>query len=134
MNTEYLFVYGTLQKDSGHEMSKFLAKHAEFFGKGYFHGKLFMVSWYPGAILGDNISEKVFGTVFKIDNPPEVFEVLDDYEGISQNYSQPHLYRRELVATYLDNKTTLKTWVYIYNLPVNDLKQIISGDFFNIDR
>jgi len=130
MNSEYLFVYGTLQKNSGNEMSKFLAKHSEFIGEGYFHGKLFIVSWYPGAILSDNNLDYVFGSVFKINKPLEVFKILDDYEGIGENYPKPHLFKKELTTIFLQKNTKIKAWVYLYNCSTKNLKQIASGDFF----
>ncbi|WNH10752.1 gamma-glutamylcyclotransferase family protein [Thalassobellus suaedae] len=131
MNSDYLFVYGTLQKDMDNDMSKFLSKHAVLVAKGYFHGKLYKVSWFPGAIISSNALDKVYGSVFKLINSETVFKVLDDYEGIGENYPKPNLYKKDTVTAYLDNGLTLKTWVYIYNHRVTDLEQIISGDFLN---
>jgi gamma-glutamylcyclotransferase (GGCT)/AIG2-like uncharacterized protein YtfP len=125
----YLFVYGTLLKDVDNEMSSFLHSHAVLKGKGYFYGKLYRVSWYPGAVISDNTSEKVFGMVYKIENPKYVFRVLDDYEGIGALYPKPHLYKRKLIDTFLNNGTKIKTWVYLYNQSITDLHQIVSGDF-----
>jgi hypothetical protein len=44
MDSDYLFVYGTLLKDFDGYMSKFLEKKSDFIGTGYFNGKLFEVS------------------------------------------------------------------------------------------
>jgi gamma-glutamylcyclotransferase (GGCT)/AIG2-like uncharacterized protein YtfP len=129
MNSAYLFVYGTLQKDSGHEMSKFLASHSIFVSKGYFNGKLYVVDWFPGAILSDENSDRVFGSVFKINNPTAVFNVLDDYEGLGENDPKPHLFKREVITVFLENKTKIKAWVYLYNHSTVNLKRIISGNF-----
>ncbi len=112
-------------------MSKFLAKHSEFIDKGYFQGHLFMVSWYPGAIISENNSNRVYGRVFKINNPIEVFKVLDDYEGIGEKYSKPHLFKKELTTIFIEDNTKIKAWVYLYNHSTKNLKQIVSGNFLN---
>jgi len=129
MNSTYLFVYGTLLKDSNHEMSKFLASHSVFVSKGYFNGKLFLVEWFPGAILSDHNLDRVYGSVFKINNPTEVFNVLDDYEGLGESNSKPHLFKRETITIFLENHTKIKAWVYLYNHSIGKLKRIISGNF-----
>lgn len=129
MNRTYLFVYGTLLKDSENEISKFLASHSVFIGKGYFYGKLYQVSWFPGAVLSNNTEERVFGHVFKIDNPNSVFNVLDDYEGIGEHYLEPRLYQKKIITVFLEDKTEVESWVYLYNHSTENLKQIISGDF-----
>lgn len=129
MNSDYLFVYGTLQKNVDNDMSKFLSKHAVLIGKGYFHGKIYKISWFPGAITSINTSDKVYGSIFKLINPETVFNVLDNYEGVGENHPKPNLYKKEIVKAYLEDGTVLQSWVYIYNHTVSHLDQIISGDF-----
>jgi gamma-glutamylcyclotransferase (GGCT)/AIG2-like uncharacterized protein YtfP len=94
MNSDYLFVYGTLLKDFDSHMSKFLERNSDFIGAGYFYGKLFEVSWYPAAILSNISSEKVFGHIFKIHENEKIFKILDDYEGIGDTSECPNEYRR----------------------------------------
>ncbi|UKM64390.1 gamma-glutamylcyclotransferase [Flavobacteriaceae bacterium GSB9] len=130
MAIDYLFVYGTLLKDSKHDMAQFLEAHSECLGDAYFNGKLYMVSWFPGAVLSDNPSEKVYGRVFKLNKDPSIFEALNDYEGVGEHYPEPNLYRKERVTAYLSDGSELAAWVYIYNLSVSNLKQIASGKFF----
>lgn len=137
MNSDYLFVYGTLLKNKDNEMSKFLASHSDFIRKGYFNGKLYLVDWFPGAILSDNTEtssaqvseERVFGSVFKISDPALVFKVLDDYEGLGEHHPKPHLFKKERITVFLENNTEIKAWVYLYNRSTAHLKRIISGDF-----
>ena len=128
-DTDYLFVYGTLLTDSKHEMSQFLASHAQLIGKGFFYGKLYIVTWFPGAVLSNSKNEKVHGMVFKVESPETVFKVLDDYEGIGDYYKEPHLFKKAFTNVYLKNGTTIKASVYLYNLPTKGLKQIIFGDY-----
>jgi gamma-glutamylcyclotransferase (GGCT)/AIG2-like uncharacterized protein YtfP len=131
MDSDYLFVYGTLLKDLDNEMSNFLASHSVFTGKGYFYGELYKVSWYPGAILSNDVSDKVYGMIFKVKNSEVVFKVLDEYEGLGDHQSKPYLFKRELITVFIETNIKIKSWVYLYDRPIKNLKKIISGDFIN---
>ena len=130
MKSDYLFVYGTLLKGFNSYMSKFLDKNSEFVGEGYFNGKLFKVSWYPGAVLSKIASGRVYGHIFKIHDHIKTFKILDDYEGVGEATAEyPNEYRRELIETFLNDGTILRTWVYVYNNATDHLRLIISGDY-----
>ncbi|OMP32014.1 gamma-glutamylcyclotransferase [Mangrovimonas sp. DI 80] len=129
LEKDHLFVYGTLLKDTGHEMSRFLLEHAQLTGDGYFYGKLFKVDNYPGAILSDDSKDKVYGSIYQLSNTICVFEVLDSYEGIDPSSTEPDLYKRIKVNTYLKDGSALLSWVYIYNLDTEHLEQIHSGNY-----
>lgn len=129
--SEYLFVYGTLLKDFDSYMSKFLNRNSEFIGTGYFNGRLYQISWYPGAVLSDLPSEKVLGHLFKIYKKEKTFQILDDYEGIGESAEHPNEYKRVLIDAYLDSNVIINTWVYVYNLPTTHLKLITSGNYLN---
>ncbi|MFG6687346.1 gamma-glutamylcyclotransferase [Mariniflexile sp. HNIBRBA6329] len=130
MEPEYLFVYGTLLKDFESDMSKFLERNSEFVGAGYFIGKLFEISWYPGAVLSNDPDDKVYGHIFKIQNPQKTFQVLDDYEGIGDTGEYANEYTRTLIDAYSNENKSIKIWVYIYNNSTENLKQITSGNYF----
>ena len=129
MQSEYLFVYGTLLKDFESYMSKFLDKNSEFIGTGYFNGKLYEISWYPGAVLSNIPTEKVYGHLFKILNKEKTFKILDDYEGIVDTAEHSNEYIRVLIDAYLDSNKAIKTWVYIYNRSTENLRLIQSGNY-----
>ena len=124
MDSTYLFVYGTLLQDFNSAMSRFLEKQAVFVAKGYFLGKLFEVDNFPGAILSTHESEKVHGSLYKINDIHKTFEVLDAYEGVADG-----LYNRLLIEAHLHSGNTVKTWAYIFNHPTAHLKQIVSGNY-----
>ncbi|MBU3821620.1 gamma-glutamylcyclotransferase [Flavobacteriaceae bacterium XHP0103] len=127
---QYLFVYGTLKKGYKHPMASFLNHHSEFLGRGFFQGQLYMVAHYPGAVLSEKPEDKVHGHVFKLlNNEDEVFKTLDAYEGIDPKSADPDLYRRELVKVHMETLGTINAWVYIYNLPTDNLTLIPSGKF-----
>lgn len=128
MKSDYLLVYGTLLQDFDSYMSKFLTKHSEFVGQGFFYGKLYEVSWYPGAVLSNNMDEKVYGHIFEIRDHEKVFKILDAYEGIGDFFPEPNEYKRAQVTGYLgSSETDVKVWLYIYNHPTDHLKRIPSG-------
>ncbi len=130
MKSNYLFVYGTLLKGFDSYMSKFLDKNSDFIGEGFIHGKLFEISWYPGAVLSKESSERVYGHIFKIYEYDKTFKILDDYEGVGDTTAQyPNEYRRELIDAYLIDGTMIRTWVYVYNNPTEHLRLIVSGDY-----
>jgi gamma-glutamylcyclotransferase (GGCT)/AIG2-like uncharacterized protein YtfP len=81
---DYLFVYGTLLQSINTPMSLFLSKHSQIIDKGYFHGKLYDVGDFPAATLSDLTSDKVYGTILKIWNTEQTFNILDHYEGVSE--------------------------------------------------
>jgi gamma-glutamylcyclotransferase (GGCT)/AIG2-like uncharacterized protein YtfP len=128
ISSDYLFVYGTLMVDADNNMSRFLIKHSEFIEKGYFCGKLYKVNNFPGAVLSDNTSDKVYGSVYKITNKDHVFKVLDAYEGVEEN-----LFKRVIINAFLNPKS-ISTWVYLYNQPTKHLKLIASGDYLLKDK
>ena len=134
MDSDYLFVYGTLQEELDNDMSKFLVKHSENIGKGYIHAKLYKISWYPGAVLSHSKTNKVYGTVFKLKQSKTVFKVLDEYEGYVESSLSKSLYVRKRAAIYLQNNTQLKAWVYEYNQSVSNENHISSGDFLKDAR
>ncbi|WP_027137379.1 gamma-glutamylcyclotransferase family protein [Gaetbulibacter saemankumensis] len=123
----YLFVYGTLMQDVENEMSQFLKKHSTFVGKGNFQGSLYEVAGYPGAILSENETYKVYGDLFIIQDAEYVFSILDPYEGIEESTIETDLYKREVVDVILESGVLVKAWVYLYNLEVTNLRLIPSG-------
>ncbi len=131
MISEHLFVYGTLQKDLDNDMSRFLGQHSEFLGRGYFFGKLFEISWFPGAESDVSNSSKVYGSVFKLKDTSNVFKTLDTYEGYNPNDLVNSLFRRESITVYFEDNTSLTAWVYLYNRSTANEKQIVSGDYMN---
>jgi len=125
---EYLFVYGTLMKGFENPFAEKLNKLSVFEGNGSFPGLLYQVDWYPGAVYFQESKFTVFGEVYKIKNAPGLLQELDEYEDVSED-ENVSLYVRRIVTVKLENESVLDCWVYLYNQPVADLKQIESGLF-----
>lgn len=110
-------------------MSRFLLDNSVQLGKGFFCGKLYQISWFPGAVLSVANTDKVHGTIFKMKNVDSVFKVLDEYEGYNANAVKTSLFKRVRITAYLKYTTKIEAWVYLYNGDISNYTQITSGDF-----
>ncbi len=127
--SEFLFVYGTLGSNAGHDMHQHLVRNSEYAGEGYFNGQLYRVAHYPGAVPSANLDDKVFGELYRLGAPSELFAHLDDYEGCGPNDPQPTEFVRRTESVYLEDGTRSQAWIYLFNRPVTELPRIISGRF-----
>ena len=129
MDKEYLFVYGTLKKDIGNDMYHLLAKHAKFQGGATWNGRLYMVEDYPGAVLSNDPSDIVYGELYLLNNPDNILPSLDEYEECSDVFQEPTLFKRIKDNVRQDNGDIVSAWIYIYNMPIDNLMRIKSGNF-----
>jgi gamma-glutamylcyclotransferase (GGCT)/AIG2-like uncharacterized protein YtfP len=127
--SNYLFVYGTLLEGKN-KFGAYLKNNSQFYQKGKFNGKLYDIGEYPGAISDPKCDAWIHGSIFIMHEPAGMLKVLDDYEGFGEAYPQPNEFIRELLDVETDDKA-VKCWVYLYNWPVDNLKLIISGDYFS---
>ena len=126
----YLFVYGTLRQASQAPMSQVLASHSEYLDEGIINGKLFDVGDYPAVTVSGTRNDRVLGEVFKINNP-SLLKELDKYEGCSENCTKPHQYKRIKSAVKLRDGKEIQAWIYVWNLSVDSLHLIESGDYMS---
>lgn len=131
MENRYLFVYGTLREDAGHEMYHVLAQHAVYVGAATVRGELYSLGDYPGLVPRPDTTDVIKGEVYEIRNEAleRTLTVLDDYEGLGPEDPLPHEYRRELVHVTLGDGRQLEAWAYVVNRPLEGLGRIHSGDF-----
>lgn len=129
MALEYIFVYGTLRKESATNMYYVLARHCEYFSDGYMQGKLYEVDGYPGAIESDDIKDKVYGELYKIVSSGEVLPQLDEYEECTDKFPEPHEYIRKKLPIRLAGGDEVTAWVYVFNHDVSNLIHIETGDY-----
>ena len=125
----YLFVYGTLlEKDN--DFARRLVESSHLYGRGKLSGRLYDTGKYPGVILNTNNDNFVYGNIYLLTNPEATLKKLDYYEGFGENEVQPNEFVRRLTTIESLGKL-LECWVYEYNLPVDQLTQIISGDYLS---
>ncbi|ASU35019.1 gamma-glutamylcyclotransferase family protein [Mucilaginibacter xinganensis] len=125
----YLFVYGSLLDDKN-KFAIYLKDNCTFYADGKLTGKLYDIGEYPGAILQTEDANYVHGKVFLINKPQALFEQLDDYEGYGETQPQPNEFIRVLADIAVEAEL-LRCWTYLYNLPVEEFKQIVSGNYFD---
>lgn len=129
MTENYLFVYGTLRKNTArHDL---LHSFCDYLDSGTLQGCLYQVPDYPGVVASDDPQQQVVGEVYRIHNPQSLFAELDDYEECSSSFAEPHEYVRQQQAVTLSNGLKVSAWVYLYNQSTSGLKLIASGDFLN---
>lgn len=118
----YLFVYGELKRNSSAHK---LIKHCKFIDTAVWNGHLYKVNEeYPGAVLSGNIIDEVHGELYLVKDSETTLTILDNYEECSET----GLFKRfeSVVMTNKQNKI-IRTWIYIYNRPVNNMRRILSG-------
>ena len=128
---EFLFVYGTLRKQSATHLHPLLADHCVYCSPGFMRGKLYEVRDYPGAIVSSHAHDRVFGELYEILNRKRALTRLDDYEECSNTFPLPHEYSRKQLPIALPGGGSVIAWVYLYNYDVSELQQIVSGDYLD---
>ena len=129
MTEDYLFVYGTLRKNT--ERHDLLQRCCDYIDTGMLQAVMYLISYYPGVILTDDPQQQVVGEVYRIHQPQLLLAELDDYEECSSAFPEPHEYQRQQVTVQTIN-STLKistAWAYLYQYPVENKQRISDGQF-----
>jgi gamma-glutamylcyclotransferase (GGCT)/AIG2-like uncharacterized protein YtfP len=122
-----LFVYGTLL-DEDNKYGIYLRDNSTFFSSGKLKGILYDIGEYPGAVLCPQGNEFIYGIILEIDDPAAVLALIDMYEGFGEDQPQPNEFIRSLTDAETD-RGRVDCWIYLYNLPFNDLIPIESGKY-----
>ncbi len=129
----HLFVYGTLRKEKDGALHPFLGNKAVYIGKASIPGKLYQVNTYPGAVPAPFQSNHVvYGEVYRLLKPEQILRILDDYEECATHFPQPHEYQRLPETVTLSDGKRIDAWVYWFRHSVKGLRQIKSGDYFDL--
>jgi gamma-glutamylcyclotransferase (GGCT)/AIG2-like uncharacterized protein YtfP len=129
MNSDLLFVYGTLMRGFDHPMAKLLSRSADFVGEARCQGRLYLVKHYPGLLLSDDPADVVFGELYRLRARDALLREFDMYEACGEGFAEPTEYVRQMLPVTLDDGAASEAWTYVYNWPVNDLARIASGRF-----
>jgi gamma-glutamylcyclotransferase (GGCT)/AIG2-like uncharacterized protein YtfP len=128
MNSDHLFVYGTLMRGFDHPMAQLLSRSADFIGEARCRGRLYLVKHYPGLVLSDDPADIVFGELFRLRRPAECLREFDMYEACGEGFKPPTEYLRQMLTVTRDDGAA-EAWTYVYNWPVTQLPRIASGRF-----
>ena len=114
-----------------------LAREAKFVGRARIQGRLFRLGEYPGLVLSRDPDRWVHGEVYALDRPsdtlPDTLARLDDYEGCGPDDPEPHEFERVEQDIILESGARDKAWVYIYEGSTANMREILSGDYFQED-
>jgi len=116
-----LLVYGTLRRKVNHHLRQGLLEEWRFLGTGTFRGRLYDLGRFPGAIPSNEISHRVLGEIYRIEEDRNTFQLLDEYEGSH--------FRRARLPVVMDNGKRISAWVYLYVGPMQSAKLIRGGDY-----
>lgn len=128
MNKERLFVYGSLMGGIQSPIANYLKNNSTFLGEGRVKGTLLDIGHYPGLVYQADSTKSVVGHIFELNNPTEMLPNLDHYECVGPAFEQPNQYRRALIKVLI-NKEIIDCWAYLYNLPIEGIKVIESGNY-----
>jgi gamma-glutamylcyclotransferase (GGCT)/AIG2-like uncharacterized protein YtfP len=134
MGSEFLFVYGTLRRGAGTSWSRFLASAATAVGLGRTRGVMFQLDGYPGIVESTSDLDWVTGEVFRLDDAPSAWPILDEYEGCGPADPLPHEFERKIVQIKMDDGGRLNAWAYFYCLDTSSRARVLSGDYLQSIR
>jgi gamma-glutamylcyclotransferase (GGCT)/AIG2-like uncharacterized protein YtfP len=123
----HLFVYGSLMSTVGHPVGARLRGEARMIGPATIQGRLYRVSWYPGAVEAGELEQRVHGEVYALGGPDRTLAWLDTYEGIVPGREEAGDYRRLERPAYLATGEEITAWVYLYRGDVAGLGLVPDG-------
>ena len=123
---ERMFFYGTLRTGFTRRPQIGIDSKLKFVGRGSIQALLFDLGLYPAAVPGDG---RVWGEVFETDDPVTVLLRLDAIEGYRPAAPDQSLYTRVQAPVVLEDGRAVDAWVYLYNAPLGQAPQILSGDY-----
>jgi len=122
-----LFVYGSLMASAGHAMGERLRREARLVGAATIQGRLYRISWYPGAVGSRDPGECVHGEVYALAQPSRALAWLDRYEGIAPGATRSAAYERVERPARLAPGEEIAAWVYLYLGDVAGLSIVPDG-------
>jgi gamma-glutamylcyclotransferase (GGCT)/AIG2-like uncharacterized protein YtfP len=124
-----LFVYGSLLSSFAHPMGERLRGEATLIDAAVMQGRLYKVSWYPGAVGSDAPSDCVIGEVYRLDDAIHSLAWLDEYEGVmpGQGVTKLGEYTRAERGVRIARGGDVTAWVYVYQGDVTRLVRITNG-------
>ncbi|MDH5753240.1 MAG: gamma-glutamylcyclotransferase [Deltaproteobacteria bacterium] len=132
---QLLFCYGTLRRGTGHELSLLLERREKYLGRARFEGVLYDMGSYPAALSVAGSHPGILGDVYALYHPGEVLDIMDRYEGCTENDIRPHEYRREKHAVRMEPggpaTGVARAWVYVLNRDPGTAPRIEGGDYLS---
>lgn len=137
--TIHLFVYGTLLVTADHGMGRLLHNTGTRVGQGWIRARLYMIddpedagNRYPGAVPSGYDEDRVYGDLYRVENPTTLIETFDVYEACDPSRPRPHEFlRRELPVTLTDGQI-VEAVSYMYAWDTSRAEPVPSGRFTEV--
>ncbi len=129
MQTNLLFVYGSLLSGFKNSAYEYIRRYFRLMGHASVKGTMYDMGDFP-VVCPVDTGRVIQGELYEIINPNELsyaMAQLDDYEGLYPEEGQEVYYEREAVDINF-NGETFTAWVYWYNRDVSDKRIVESGD------
>ncbi|MBK7097101.1 MAG: gamma-glutamylcyclotransferase [Sphingobacteriales bacterium] len=129
MQTNHLFVYGSLL--SGFQLSsyEYIRRYFHLIGEATVEGTMYDLGTHP-VVVNTNTGRSIKGELYEIQNTAEfsfALAQLDDYEGLHPEDGQEVFYCREITDVFIGDKV-VNAWIYWYARDVSDRSIVESGD------
>lgn len=131
MNTQSVFVYGTLRRGGSNH---FRMVGAVLVGKGTVEGEIHVIDLNPAFLfpaLVDAGGKRVVGELYLVQD--ETLKALDDFEGVSEppHFNDEYVRVRRMVK--LENGEECTAWVWMWNRELGNGGLIESGNWLDIE-
>src|SRR6201990_2864553 len=113
MNSDLLFVYGTLMRGFDHPMAQLLSRSADYLGEARCRGRLHLVKHYPGLVLSNDPDDVVFGELYRLRQPNELLREFDMYEACGEGFAAPTEYLRQMLDVTSGDGAAGEAWTYV---------------------
>lgn len=129
MQSNYLFVYGSLLSGFKNPAYEYITRYFELIGPATTNGTLYDLGNYPAAVP-DESGRSIIGELYKIRNTNQLsyaIAQLDGYEGLNPEAGEIPNYKRA-ISIVSCNKEQVEAWVYWFNHAIAHYPVIASGD------
>jgi len=134
---DLLFIYGTLLSVAGHPMGDLLRTQATRVGAGTIRARLYIVrevddegeNFYPGAVPSANPQDQVYGEVYRLTDPGQVYPDFDRFEACAPEWPEPHEFLLRRIPVQMEDGTHMTAVAYLYAWDVTGAEFVPSGRY-----
>ncbi len=121
-------------------MGTLLRENGTLIGRGSIQARLYIINdpddpgqnFYPGALPSPRAADRVYGEIYEVHAPDDVFDAFDAYEACSPDWPEPHEFLRRKVMVRLDDGTYREAISYLYSWDISEAEHVPSGRFHQI--
>lgn len=130
MATPLLFAYGSLLTGPVDASVRRALRACRPVGTAWIRGRLYGLGPYPGAVPSPGRSDRVRGTLYRLQSPKRTLRRLDAFEDYYPGQRRASEYLRRRTAARLSaHSRALVCWVYFYNRTQHRGTRVPDGDY-----